>query len=442
MHYPIHHRLRDHWQTLSRHGTQGLDYVSARRVMLVNQFCAIAIALNIVYAGQVIILDAAALSVFLWLVLIACLAFVGVMLLNGTRHQRLARWILSSIPVTTLFISAYFISGGAGLQLYLIVIWTLLFLIYTRREWIALLFFSIVYWLGFLTIEFWFVTPALDYDFPAGLIEQIHALSVTGTFLAVALVVGLFFTEIHRAERRLQEEFEHSENLLRNILPASIAERLKNQSDTGPLPANRSQTEDRPAPIADGHVEATVLFADLVGFTPLSSRLPPAALVQLLNEIFCRFDDIVLMHGLEKIKTIGDAYMLVGGLPEARGDHAQAVARAALEMQALMPQLRLPADNVLQLRIGIHSGPVVAGVIGRHKFAYDIWGETVNLASRLESHGQPGRIHVSQPLAELLGDEFSFEDRGDINIKGIGPTRTSFLLGKTGAGPAGLRHNP
>ncbi len=413
-------KLKQYWEHLSQRGAENLPYAIARRVVLVNQFCVIAISLNLVYALQVMIIDARGLSIFILLVILACLAFLLVLHLNHGRHQHIARWVLSSIPVATLFTSAWLIGNGAGLQLYLIVIWTLLFLIFTRKELGALVLFSIVYWLGFLVIEFQFTEPALEYDFPEGVIDRIYGLSITGTFLSVALVVGLFFNEINRAEARLQFEYERSENLLKNILPASIANELKAQTE--------NNNGKQPAAIANAHHQATVLFADLVGFTSLSEQMNPGELVHLLNQVFSRFDDLVIKSGLEKIKTIGDAYMLAGGLPDFRPDHHLAVARVALQMQALMPELGSLTRNALQIRIGIHSGPLVAGVIGHHKFAYDIWGDTVNTASRMESHGVVGKIQVSSATRELLKSHFELEPRGPIEIKGKGTVDTWFLL--------------
>ncbi len=417
--YPI----AKHWQRLSQRGAANLGYAASRRVVLVNQFCIIAIVLNLVYGLQAIMLDARGLGIFIGLVACACLAFAVVLQLNCAGHYKAARWILSSIPVATLFISSYLIGSGAGLQLYLLVIWTLLFLIFTKEELATLIVFSAIYWLGFLLIEYRFTEPALAYSFPPGVIERIHGLSITGTFLSVALIVGLFFNEIHRAEQRLQMEFERSEKLLRNILPAPIADQLKSRR----LDAQTDGT----APIADGYPLVSVLFADLVGFTPLSERLSPDAVVGLLNTIFSQFDTLVSQHGLEKIKTIGDAYMLVGGLPEPRQNHLHAVACAALQMQALMPEFSRLSHSPLQLRIGIHCGPLVAGVIGQHKFAYDVWGDTVNLASRLESHGMPGCIQVSSEVHQQLKGQFAFEPRGRIDIKGKGQLQTWLLLGRS-----------
>jgi class 3 adenylate cyclase len=204
-----------------------------------------------------------------------------------------------------------------------------------------------------------------------------------------------------------QRELEHrrSERLLLNVLPAPIAARLKQHEEV----------------IADRFDEATVLFADIVDFTPRSAALPPERVVELLDEVFTAFDRMAEERGLEKIKTIGDAYMVAGGIPEPRPDHVLAVAQMGLAM--------IRATDGVELRIGIDSGPVVAGVIGRRRFIYDLWGDTVNTASRMESHGVPGRIQVTERVMRRLEDRFVFEPRGMIEVKGKGPMPTWFLLG-------------
>jgi class 3 adenylate cyclase len=211
----------------------------------------------------------------------------------------------------------------------------------------------------------------------------------------------------------LASEQEKSERLLRNVLPAEIAERLKREPQT----------------IAEGFDAVTVLFADIVGFTEMSARSSPIEVVRLLNEVFSAFDKLAEKHGLEKIKTIGDAYMVVGGLPVPRADHAAAVADMALEMQAFMHALREKQPG-LSIRIGVHTGPVVAGVIGTKKFSYDLWGDTVNVASRMESHGERDRIQLSDAAAAALRVEFDVEERGTIKVKGRGELVTHWLVGR------------
>ena len=228
--------------------------------------------------------------------------------------------------------------------------------------------------------------------------------------------MSVFFHDItkrKKMESELRKERNKTENLLLNLLPEPIAERLK----------------EEPGVIADKFEKATILFADLVNFTQISTTMPATKLVYLLNEIFSSFDELTEKHGLEKIKTIGDAYMVAGGIPIVRPDHAEASAEMALDMLVAIDELNVKLEATFDLRIGINSGPVVAGVIGTKKFIYDLWGNAVNTASRMESHGVPGRIQVSFYTYELLRDKYQFEERGLIDIKGQGEMRTYFLTG-------------
>ena len=212
----------------------------------------------------------------------------------------------------------------------------------------------------------------------------------------------------------LRAEKERSENLLLNILPKAIVTRL-----------NGGETI-----IADQRSDVTILFADLIGFTKLSSQLSAENLVRLLSGLFSEFDRLALELGVEKIKTVGDAYMVAGGLPEPRADHAHAVADMALAMIRTVERMNLGLSAPLKMRIGIHSGEVVAGVIGTHKFVYDIWGDSVNIASRMESHSLPNRIQVSVATYDRLREHFRLEPHGTVEIKGKGLMETYFLLGR------------
>lgn len=217
--------------------------------------------------------------------------------------------------------------------------------------------------------------------------------------------------QLQEQHEQLEREQDKTENLLLNILPRSVSQRLKGG-------------EKR---IADAHHEVSVLFADLVGFTQLSHGMSAEKLVNMLDEIFSRFDWIVGDAGVEKIKTIGDSYMLVGGVPEPRVDHAVAVVEVGFAMLDAMDSFNRAHGTQLQIRIGVNSGPVVAGVIGMHKFTYDLWGNTVNVASRMESTGVPGRIHVSPSTALHLQGRFGLEARGAVSVKGIGEVDTFFV---------------
>jgi class 3 adenylate cyclase len=214
--------------------------------------------------------------------------------------------------------------------------------------------------------------------------------------------------------KQLQAEQEKSERLLLSILPRPVAEQLKQTQST----------------IADSFAEATVLFADIVDFTVISTHRSPIEMVNLLNHIFSAFDNLAEKHGLEKIKTIGDAYMVVGGIPKHRPDHAEAIADMALDMQIAISKFNSETGESFSIRIGISTGPVVAGVIGTKKFIYDLWGDTVNTASRMESHGFPGAIQVTDSTYQCLKDKYQLEERGTIPVKGKGEMQTFILKGR------------
>jgi adenylate cyclase len=219
--------------------------------------------------------------------------------------------------------------------------------------------------------------------------------------LNIGMVITVVFALLYYFVVQRDFFYARSEALLLNILPKDISEALKTEHRT----------------IAAYHESASVLFADVVGFTPLSSALAPMKLVELLNEVFQSFDALAETHGLEKIKTIGDCYMAAAGVPRARPDHAQALVRFALEIRDLVATQSF-AGRRLEIRIGVNSGPVVAGVIGRKKFIYDLWGEAVNLASRMESHGESGKVQITRSTYDLVRDSFDCESRGVIKIKG------------------------
>jgi len=205
---------------------------------------------------------------------------------------------------------------------------------------------------------------------------------------------------------------QKSEELLLNILPREIAVILKNESRT----------------IADQYDQASVLFADMVGFTPLSAKIPPVEMVELLNEIFSFFDSLLDKYGVEKIRTIGDSYMVASGVPRKRSDHAQALAYMALEMQDYISNHTFRNGQRVSFRIGINSGSMIAGVIGRRKFVYDVWGDAVNVASRMESHGLSGAVQITLATYELIKDEFICEPRGTVNVKGKGEMKVWLVL--------------
>jgi adenylate cyclase len=235
----------------------------------------------------------------------------------------------------------------------------------------------------------------------------------TGAFLHYEGIVH-DISERRQMETELRQQRQQADRLLVNILPYRIAQRLKGGART----------------IAESLDQVSVLFADLVDFTAASSEMTPRELVKLLNEVFSMFDQLAEFHRLEKIKTIGDAYMVAGGLPSPHDDHAEAIAQFALDICDAIEQFARPDGKTFQIRVGINTGPVVAGVIGRRKFAYDLWGDTVNIASRMEATGEAQRIQVTPNLYEKLKDKFQFEPRGHVAVKGRGQMMTYWLVGR------------
>jgi class 3 adenylate cyclase len=259
------------------------------------------------------------------------------------------------------------------------------------------------------------IDPALSAHAPAipqGVEISFFVLNVFAVCATAYVLLQYFVRARERNLAELAAERAKSERLLLNVLPASVADRLKESDEV----------------IAEGFGSATVLFADIVGFTSLAQRLPPAEMVELLDRIFAGWDDLAARHGVEKIKTIGDAYMVAGGIPAPREDHAEAIADLALAMGPEAKRCAGGSRVPVEVRIGIDSGPVVAGVIGRAKFSYDLWGDTVNTASRMESHGVPGQIQVTERAYERLRGRYELCRRGSVDVKGKGQMTTYLLL--------------
>ncbi len=274
----------------------------------------------------------------------------------------------------------------------------------------------IVLFLGLFTLYVGVPAPiALD-DM---LLLSMNMANQIGAFVILWLLMFFYQRGAELSEGALNIARERSDRLLHNILPEEIVERLRRQ----------------PGVVADAFEGTSILFADLVGFTLLAQEKTPEDLVVLLDAIVGAFDELTEERGLEKIKTIGDAYMVASGVPKARPDHAAAMADLALAMRVRFDEVAERAGGSLRMRIGVHSGPVVAGVIGKSKFAYDLWGDTVNTAARMESHGEPGKIHVTEATVRALGEGWEVEERGVIEVKGKGSMRTYWLIGRAQSAP-------
>jgi adenylate cyclase len=316
--------------------------------------------------------------------------------------------ILLTTTAGQMFVGGFLPSGGVALWGILAPLGALVFL-EVRQAVAWFVAFVVVFLLTGIAGELFFS----DADLPVAFTSTMLALNVVGTAAVAFTLLATFAHQRNTALTALRAEQEKSEALLLNILPRPIAERLKAAAQ----------------PIADQFAGASIVFADVVEFTPLAQRLPPARLVGILDQLFSQFDVLVERHGLEKIKTIGDCYMAAAGVPNPQPDHARRAALLALGIRDVQAISAVAGQPGLELRIGINSGPVVAGVIGTKRFLYDLWGDAVNIASRMESQGTPGEIQITRATYELLKDEFVCRRRGTILVKGTGEMETWYLVG-------------
>jgi adenylate cyclase len=334
--------------------------------------------------------------------------------LNRRRHHLAAKvLIIAVMTINTVYFATVF-GSSAPVYFWLIPGAVLGVLAFTPSEWAWATMLVGLSMVSFVVLEFMHpdMTPMVKYFKDP--LDQLRSAQTSTVFamLLTLVLVGMMHRRFAESEAALSLEKAKSDRLLRAILPDEIVRELR---ETGSTQAVR-------------HEDVSLLFADIVGFTPLAASMPAENVVALLAEVFERFDELITHCGVEKIKTIGDAYMVAGGVPRATPEHAERLARCAIGMLELVKQFSVESGHPLQLRIGLHRGPAVAGVIGTTKFAYDLWGESVNLASRLESSGEPGRIHVSDEFRSGLNETMAFEERGEISLKGIGRTRTHWLI--------------
>jgi adenylate cyclase len=323
-------------------------------------------------------------------------------------------------PLTLIFtayvslsVVCWTVGTGSGLQLYFLVAATVVVLVLgTERIVLAATLVAVG---AAIVITLQFLVPVDTGVQPQWAVRVGFVVSTISACVMIIATVWYALREIARAEDSMEQEYERSESLLGNILPASIAARLKSPSTDV---------------IADKYDEASILFADIAGFTKRASETSPAELVQFLNRLYTEFDRLVDQHGLEKIKSNGDSYMVVSGVPHPRPDHVEALACLALDMADAAASLKDPLGRAVPLRIGLSAGPVVAGVVGARRFFYDVWGDAVNVAARMESTDIEGRIQVPQAIFERLEHDFVFEERGDVDVKGKGVMHTWYLVGR------------
>jgi adenylate cyclase len=385
-------------------GTAGYPRPVRRRLTIINAMALLIAVFSVIYAVVFFYYN---MHLYRHLIMLNLLLAVVVLVVPFAHriNDIAAALVITVDEYTALFVFVWAFGRNSGIQINYIIAAAVAFAIYGLSH-VRLAIGLATVGLA-LHLAAWFLFPPERAHFAAepSLLDNLYVSSAVTTFCIIALIVGYAFTVADAARAE-------ADALLINILPEAIAERLKERPD---------------ARVADSVEQASVMFSDLVGFTELSKRLGAARTVALLDHIVTEFDRLAARHGVEKIKTIGDGYMAVTGVSVPRADHLPCLARMALGLPDLVERLSAAHGVDLRVRVGIAIGPVMAGVIGTDKFSYDVWGDTVNLASRLESHGLPGKIQVSDAVRKTLGDSFVFEPRGPIEVKGIGRLETWLL---------------
>lgn len=394
-------------------GTAGYTPEQRRRLNIVNATAVLIIVSSAVYAISYAARDAEA---FRWVIAInLALIVMGLTVPVAHRVNELVGGLIIIVTeIPALFGLVAILGRDSGIQLNLVLGAAAAFFVFGGTHPIVGAATVAACFAAHIAAWFWFPTGIVpvDHAFEA----QLYLGSAINVFVLTAALTYYSFRLVERAEAQ-------TEALLDNILPGAIITRLREHPEQS---------------IADAFERASILFSDIQSFVPLSKSLGAGRTVALLNEMMRRFDALAVKHGVEKIKTIGDAYMAVAGLPEPAPDHADRLARMGLEMFAAKNEVAAHFGVTIRMRIGIASGPVMAGVIGTHKFSYDVWGDAVNLAARLESSGEAERIQVSADARAAMSHEaFDFESRGQVEIKGLGPLETWFLAPRPTSAKAG-----
>lgn len=398
-------RLGQAFDWAVRYGVSGYDRETRRRLSICNIAGYLSALSSLSFAFNFTMYDFMDMK---WLIIGNLLsAFITVTAPFWHRYNSvLSPIVLSTTVAVTLMFFISELGRDSGIQLNYIGSVAIAFAIFGLSNLRYIIVVTVVCIAGHLTSHFMFETGRVQHLIDDSFITQVYVLSAVSIILVLAMIVWYAFSIAADAEAR-------SEQLLRNILPGQIAERLREHPDEI---------------IADKFDEATVMFADLVGFTKLAREMDAGELVQVLNRVFSEFDRIGAEVGTEKIKTIGDSYMAVSGVPDPNDDHAKRIITFAIRLQSAIEKLAEQEQIDLRMRIGIATGPITAGVIGKAKFAYDVWSSTVNLASRLESYGETGLIRVSQATYQALKQDFIFEKAPVENLKGVGRVGSWYLV--------------
>ena len=404
-------RLADFAKRVRDFGIEGYPPASQRRLRQVNVLNAVMVASYVLFAAFYAVLDWSALK----LLALAVLANVPLFFVPPFLHRYsdiAAATYIAVLNSLAFLLFGLIVGSAAGMHIWLLAGGALIVFYGTKRLPTAL---TVIFAMAGMSIfiEFWLPPFSEWAPITPSLADLIRGIAIFGSASLVASFVYLAIYMAEQAETALEAEYARSETLLRSIMPDRIAERLKREPQSI---------------IADKYDQVTLIFADVVNFTPRASRIAPEEVVAFLNRIFSSFDALAEKHGMEKIKTIGDAYMVAGGLTEAQPDQVVEAANLALDMLEVVSALSHELGEDVSVRIGIHTGPAVAGVLGKRKLFYDVWGDTVNTAAHMESHGSPGRIQVTEAVRRLLDGAYAFESRGLVDIKGKGPMQVYYLV--------------
>ncbi len=402
----------------TRERNQHYADAAARRVRVLNIASWLAVLILATFVFVLIATDSWSWRIG-WINIVAAIVFAAVPWLHRFGDMVAPLTFMASADVS-VFVSCWAAGTGSGSQFFFLV-GACLVVVLLGSEHIVLASFLAAVAAG-LIIAVQYLVPANTGLQTAWVQSTAFVITTISAVVMVVVTVWFALRDTARAEAVMESEYERSEALLANMLPASIAERLK---------------ESERNVIADKYDEASVLFADIVGFTERASSTAPAELVRFLDRLYGAFDELLDKHGLEKIKVSGDSYMVASGVPLARPAHAQALADFALDMVNVAASLKDPHGDSVPLRVGMATGPVVAGVVGSHRFFYDVWGDAVNVASRMESTDSVGCIQVPEAMYERLKDEFVLQERGRIDVKGKGLMRTWYLLRRNTAEESG-----
>ena len=399
--------------TTASHGTGRVLHraqSAARQLRVLTVTARIGAAVSVFFGVQQFLL----LRDELWIGFLNIAAAVAFLLIPRLYRfgELLAPVVFVLVAYATITVVSVYVGSGIGLHFYYVVAVTIVVLVLGVEHMAIASALAAFGALTVIALEMW--VPHDTGAQPEWAFRLGFVINTIAAWVLVTATVWYALRETARAEAAMETEYDRSEALLANILPASIAERLKN-------PAHDV--------IADKYDDASILFADIAGYTKRASDTAPADLVRFLDGLFTDLDALVDRHGLEKVKSSGDSYMVVSGIPLQRADHLEALAALALDMADAVAGLTDARGRDVPLRIGLASGPVVAGVVGARKFFYDVWGDAVNVAARMESTDVEGRIQVPQDVYERLRNRFSFEERGDVDVKGKGLIHTWYLTG-------------